>query len=419
MTTATKVRILRLVNYFVIFLLLAITGALAVATSQSLLTREYLFGGSGLLIILILIWFFIQRTLDNWLIAALNRSELGNDGTFDLLYSNSPVAYLTLDNSSTLIDYNAAAVRLLETTIPELKGKPFLSLCAPDYDYSILAGKIKNKLTINELELPLRTFTGSTVWVLLSVYALRQRGETLVTLVNITEQKKVDTAKSEFVALATHQLRTPIAAIRYAAELLTKHLNEGAAERNVAYVAKINRNVTRMLALINDFLNVSKLEMGTFATEVTTVNLTDFVTDMLDEFNDRINNQNISVARSDSPENLTIKTDPRLLNIIVSNIVSNAVKYTPHSGQVSLSFTEAGNKVRFEISDSGIGIPSNEIPQLFKKFFRASNATAQQAEGTGLGLYIVKQATEQLGGTLEVTSEVNVGTKFTVVLPKG
>lgn len=418
MTTATRVRLLRFLSYLLIFLLLAVAGAMAVAQAKSLLTEQYLFSGSGILIVLLLGWFFVQRTLDGWLLAALGRTELASDATFDLLYNNSPVAYVTLDNSATLVDYNPAAVRLLETTLTELKGQSFFSLCAPEYDSSILVQKIKAKLTINELELPLRTHSGTTIWVLLSVYALRERGEILVTLVNITDQKKVDTAKSEFVALATHQLRTPIAAIRYAVELLSKHLAEGAAERNVAYVDKINRNVARMLALINDFLNVSKLEMGTFATEATTVNLSEFMTDILDEFNDRINNQNKTVTRTDNPNNLTLRTDPRLLNIILSNVISNAVKYTPPSGQLEVSYTEAGNSVRFEIADSGIGIPSAEIPRLFSKFFRASNAQSLQSEGTGLGLYIVEQATKQLGGTIEVTSEVGVGTRFTITLPR-
>lgn len=418
MTTATRVRLLRFFNYLFIFLLLVGAGTLVFLNAHSPLSEMYLYGGIGLLVLLVIGWFFIQNALDQWLLTALNRTVYASDATFDLLYTNSPVAYITLDDACTLVDYNPAAVRLLETTLTALKGQSFFSFCAPEYDSSILIGKIKAKITINELELPLRTATGNAVWVLLTVYALHDRGENLLTLVNITEQKKIDTAKSEFLALATHQLRTPIAAIRYAVELLGKHLAEGQTERNEAYVAKMSRNVTRMLALINDFLNVSKLEMGTFATEVTTVNLSDFVTDMLDEFNDRINNQNIAVARTDTPENLTIKTDPRLLNIIVSNIVSNAVKYTPHSGQLTISFTQAGDKVLFEIADSGIGIPSSEIPQLFKKFFRASNATSHQAEGTGLGLYIVEQATRQLGGTIEVHSQENVGTKFTVTLPR-
>jgi len=334
-----------------------------------------------------------------------------------MLYNNSPVAYVTLNQSGALVNYNAAAVQLLETNFSDLGGRSFFSLCDPEFDHSVLVEKIKAGLTINELEMPLRTVMGSTVWVLLSVFSLRERGELLLTLVNITEQKKIDTAKSEFVALATHQLRTPIAAIRYAADLLTKHIVDGQTERNATYLDKINRNVLRMLALINDFLHVSKLEMGTFATEASSITVNAFLDDILEEFEGRIANQHIAVTRRGEPATQTMSTDPRLLNIILSNIISNAVKYTPPEGALDVSYASNGQVIRFAITDTGIGIPEAEIPQLFRKFFRASNAQSQHTEGTGLGLYIVQEAAKQLGGSIEVASEEGKGTTFTVILP--
>jgi len=417
MMSLKNAKVLRTVSVGILFLMALVAGGLFLLATSGATSRWYWIAGIGVLVVLGLARLYIETRLHQGLIAALERAELADNSTFDMLYNNSPVAYVTLNQSGALVNYNAAAVQLLETNFSDLGGRSFFSLCDPEFDHSVLVEKIKAELTINELEMPLRTVMGSTVWVLLSVFSLRERGELLLTLVNITEQKKIDTAKSEFVALATHQLRTPIAAIRYAADLLTKHIVDGQTERNATYLDKINRNVLRMLALINDFLHVSKLEMGTFATEASSITVNAFLDDILEEFEGRIANQHIAVTRRGEPATQTMSTDPRLLNIILSNIISNAVKYTPPEGSLDVSYASDGQVIRFAITDTGIGIPEAEIPQLFRKFFRASNAQSQHTEGTGLGLYIVQEAAKQLGGSIEVASEEGKGTTFTVILP--
>ena len=417
MMSLKNAKVLRTVSVGILFLMALVAGGLFLLATSGATSRWYWIAGIGVLVVLGLARLYIETRLHQGLIAALERAELADNSTFDMLYNNSPVAYVTLNQSGALVNYNAAAVQLLETNFSDLGGRSFFSLCDPEFDHSVLVEKIKAGLTINELEMPLRTVMGSTVWVLLSVFSLRERGELLLTLVNITEQKKIDTAKSEFVALATHQLRTPIAAIRYAADLLTKHIVDGQTERNATYLDKINRNVLRMLALINDFLHVSKLEMGTFATEASSITVNAFLDDILEEFEGRIANQHIAVTRRGEPATQTMSTDPRLLNIILSNIISNAVKYTPPEGSLDVSYASDGQVIRFAITDTGIGIPEAEIPQLFRKFFRASNAQSQHTEGTGLGLYIVQEAAKQLGGSIEVASEEGKGTTFTVILP--
>jgi len=417
MMSLKNAKVLRTVSVGILFLMALVAGGLFLLATSGATSRWYWIAGIGVLVVLGLARLYIETRLHQGLIAALERAELADNSTFDMLYNNSPVAYVTLNQSGALVNYNAAAVQLLETNFSDLGGRSFFSLCDPEFNHSVLVEKIKAGLTINELEMPLRTVMGSTVWVLLSVFSLRERGELLLTLVNITEQKKIDTAKSEFVALATHQLRTPIAAIRYAADLLTKHIVDGQTERNATYLDKINRNVLRMLALINDFLHVSKLEMGTFATEASSITVNAFLDDILEEFEGRIANQHIAVTRRGEPATQTMSTDPRLLNIILSNIISNAVKYTPPEGALDVSYASNGQVIRFAITDTGIGIPEAEIPQLFRKFFRASNAQSQHTEGTGLGLYIVQEAAKQLGGSIEVASEEGKGTTFTVILP--
>jgi len=175
--------------------------------------------------------------------------------------------------------------------------------------------------------------------------------------------------------------------------------------------------VLRMIALINDFLSVSKLEMGTYATNEEETILSDFITAILDEFSGKIAEKQIVVNRNSASDSVTIMTDYRLLHIIVSNLVSNAVKYLRQNGTLLISYDIQGREMVLTVKDDGIGIPKSEIEHLFTKFYRASNAQSHQTEGTGLGLYIVKQSVEQLGGTITVESNIDAGATFTVKLP--
>lgn len=417
MFNRTRVRIFRITMYSFLLSILAITSYVAWNIFSSASTPQLLFLLLVALSILTLLSIFIFKALDNKLLVLLQQSEQQSDALFAMLYQNSPVAYITLNKTGIIVNYNAVTLQLTNTEDDELMQQPFTTLFAADFDASLVLSKIRTGLTINKLEAPLYSKSGSKIWVLLSAYTLPHRGEHVVSMLDITEQKRVDTAKSEFVALATHQLRTPVAAIRFATELLTKHINDGPSERNHNYLAKIDRNVKRMLALINDFLNVSKLEMGTFATATETITIKSFIDDTLDAFTEKIADKQLAVDRQDNHPEQELTTDPRLLNIVANNLISNAIKYTPAGGTVTIASTVANNMMQITIQDSGIGIPSAELDQLFNKFFRASNARQQQTEGTGLGLYIIQQAVEQLSGTIDVESKENQGTTFTVTVP--
>jgi signal transduction histidine kinase len=205
-----------------------------------------------------------------------------------------------------------------------MTGENFFDRIHPDFDFSVILGKIKSGLTVNEEEVPLCTFENQHIWTKLSVHSRPFEEKRMLSLIDITEQKAVDTAKSEFVALATHQLRTPIAAIRWNVELLEKKLADSVTDDQSRYLVKINRNVQRMVSLINDFLSVSKLETGTFASSQEAVNLSEFFDSIVDEFSEKISEKNITLNRVDNPPQLKVMIDGRLLHIIVSNLMSNA-----------------------------------------------------------------------------------------------
>lgn len=419
MLSSRKIRLLR---FFERLLLVGTTGfviGLAWLSAEGKLGVSESYAGGGVVVLGMLAIFFIQRKIDSWLTLLVEQTNYGQDDAFTALYERSPVAYVTIDTQGRVLESNPASVKLLNAEASTMSQVNFFQLILGDDATSapVLTHKITAGITINDQEVLMQTVTGEQIWVMLSVFAHRSAGMRLVSLVDISEQKQVDTAKSEFVALATHQLRTPIAAIRWNVELLQKNLREVKTEKHDRYLTKIERNVFRMLDLINDFLSVSKLEMGTYAAETEVVNLSEYFDGIIDEFSEKISAKQIVLDRQDEPPQAVVKIDRRLFHIIVSNLVSNAVKYLNPEGTLQLRYRLHGEMLQIDVADNGIGIPAGEIDRLFTKFYRASNAQQHQTEGTGLGLYIVKQAAEQLGGTITVSSEADQGAHFTTAIP--
>lgn len=350
------------------------------------------------------------------------QSQHSADEKFISLYERSPMPYIVINRVGEIVMFNPSAIRLFKANSDSLMGLNLFDMVSVDDEnnLSVIMGKVDSGVTVNEVEIKLKTTTGDFRWVSLSVYISEVRDQRLVSLLDITQEKIVDTAKSEFVALATHQLRTPISAIRWNLELLQKNMKDTQTEAQTRYMTKIERNTMRMIALINDFLSVSKLEMGTFATSIEEVNLANFFNSIIDEYSEKITEKNLNLKYTYLPDNLTFKSDSRLLHIAISNLMSNAVKYVGVDGVdgvVSLNYELIDKTIIITVTDNGIGIPEGELDKLFSKFYRATNAQSHQAEGTGLGLYIVKQSVEKLGGGISVNSAENKGATFTIKLP--
>lgn len=335
------------------------------------------------------------------------------------LYEQSPVPYITIDYGGKVTSYNLAAVRLLDTNKVDLVGETFADFLVEHDDgrLSVLLGKLGTEYPIVDEDIQIKTSTGALLWVRLSVFTYERTKQQLISLIDITEQKKIDTAKTEFVALATHQLRTPITAIRWNVELLGRSARDQFTEKQGIYLEKISRNVNRMIELINDFLSVSKLETGTFATSDETIILDSYLASVADEYAGNIAEKGITLQTNAQPTGFSYTVDRRLFHIIASNLLSNAIKYTHAGGTVTWGYTVLQNELSFTVSDTGIGIPAQEQSRLFSKFFRASNAQQHVTEGTGLGLYAVQQSVLQLGGTITITSKEGEGTSFCVTLP--
>jgi PAS domain S-box-containing protein len=368
-------------------------------------------------VLLGLTWY--QASVNARLKLRLTAVGQGSESLFSDLYQNSPVAYFRTDARGNILHGNAAALRLCGMTTETLVLTnlfTFTRELEEGVQKSLtLEQRIRAGQFVNEVEATL-SLGGQLRYVLVSAFPYSHHRERLVTLIDITAQKAVDIAKTEFVSLASHQLRTPISAVLWNLELLAGLLKDAPKEQ-VAYVEKVRRSTEKMNELINDFLDATKLEMGTFATKLAPVALNTFLAQVLESFDMPIAAKSIQLSVAPLSSDVVIETDAALLTIITSNLISNAVKYTPEHGSVLVALSMVPGGVAFRVRDTGIGIPADDQPHLFSKLYRASNTKTSPTEGTGLGLYVVKQAVELLQGSITFASTEGVGTEFLVTLP--
>ncbi len=244
---------------------------------------------------------------------------------------------------------------------------------------------------------------------------------------DITREKEIDKAKTEFVSLASHQLRTPLSTVNWYAEMLLAGDVGRVTPEQRKYLDEIYRSNQRMVELVNALLNVSRLELGTFVVESKPTDVVKLAQSVIDEQKPQIDERKIKFLPLFKKNIPLIQADPKLLRMVIQNLLSNAVKYTPEGGKIKLSLSIvkgpadakalAGRQLSIVVEDTGYGIPKNQQDKIFTKLFRADNVREKDTEGTGLGLYIVKSIIEQSGGKIWFESEVNKGSTFYVAIP--
>ncbi|MDO8183433.1 MAG: ATP-binding protein [bacterium] len=237
---------------------------------------------------------------------------------------------------------------------------------------------------------------------------------------DITKEKEIDKAKTEFVSLASHQLRTPLSTVNWYSEmLLTGDVGEVTPDQK-KYLEEIYNGNQRMVDLVNTLLDVSRIEMGTFMVEPQPTNIVKLAQSVINEQRLQIAEKKIEFSTSFGKDIPLVQMDPKLLRMVIQNLLSNAIKYTPDGGKVVATILlDKKRNVMFKIFDTGYGIPKNQQDKIFTKLFRADNVIGKDTEGTGLGLYIAKSIIEQAGGKLLFKSVENKGTLFYITLPIG
>lgn len=232
--------------------------------------------------------------------------------------------------------------------------------------------------------------------------------------IDITKVKEVDRAKTEFVSLASHQLRTPLTSISLSAELLLRGISGPLDPKQKRFLQEIYSSTGRMTELVDNLLNISRIELGTFTIKSEEVPPAEVADQILEELSGTIKNKNIKLIK-DYDSNLgRIKFDRNILHLAMENLLTNALRYTPAGGNVTLAMLREKNDFLIKVSDTGCGIPATAQSQVFNKLFRADNAKEVCAEGTGLGLYMVKSILDKTGSKIWFESQEGAGSIFYV-----
>ncbi|OGG42999.1 hypothetical protein A2841_03745 [Candidatus Kaiserbacteria bacterium RIFCSPHIGHO2_01_FULL_48_10] len=234
---------------------------------------------------------------------------------------------------------------------------------------------------------------------------------------DITALRDIDREKSEFVSLASHQLRTPLTTVSWYIEMIIRGDVGSVIPEQKKYLEEIYHGNQRMVELVNTLLDVSRLELGTLTVELKPTNVVALAKSVLDEQKPNIEKKRLIVIENTSKDVPAFLADPRLLRMVFQNFLANAVEYTPPGGRIELTVSYDAKMVSIKVSDTGYGIPKNQQDKIFTKLFRADNVRAKDTDGTGLGLYIVKSIVENSGGKIWFESEENKGTTFYVSLP--
>lgn len=232
------------------------------------------------------------------------------------------------------------------------------------------------------------------------------------------ELKRLDAAKNEFVSIVSHQLRTPLTGIRWFTNLLLGNKKKNLNEEQLDFLSQINTSNRRMIKLVNDLLDVSHIETGyKFKVTKRSFALLPLIEEVLEENILTIRVKELAIDNL-IPKNLKVCADRSKIRQVWQNLISNATAYSPSGQSITIDVqTEDGRQI-FSIKDEGIGIPKRQQQRIFEKFFRAKNASSQDANGTGLGLYIAKEIIVKHGGEMWFKSVENKGTTFFFSLPE-
>jgi PAS domain S-box-containing protein len=234
---------------------------------------------------------------------------------------------------------------------------------------------------------------------------------------SVLRLEEVDHVKQELVSNVSHELRTPITSISGYAELLADGSLGELNPEQVEAMRRIERNTDRLGLLVDDLLTLSRAESGQLELEHVEVDLRRVASEAFDLLQDVLRVRELDVRVELPPDPVTVLGDAHALERVVTNLIGNAIKFTPDGGSIVLGVTSTGTEARLTVCDTGLGIPEEDQDRLFTRFYRAASATEQAIQGTGLGLSIVHSIVTQHGGTVSVDSARGAGTTVTVVLP--
>ncbi|MGB9678667.1 MAG: two-component system histidine kinase PnpS [Thermoanaerobacteraceae bacterium] len=325
---------------------------------------------------------------------------------------------IAFDLKERILLINDSAKRMLNVQDEDIIGRHILDVIRNSKLHDIFEEIIKNKNTPNESQelnifnKTLKTYTSPII------HQVTQEKIGFVLVINdITEMKKLEQIRSEFVANVSHELRTPLTSIRGFLETLRNGAIDNPQTRD-KFLDIIDFESERLTRLINDILTLSEIEnvKDNFLSEK--IDIDKEIEDIVYIMKDTAKNKDILLITDLECRNVLLQTSKDRFRQMMINLIDNGIKYTPSGGFVKIITRQSDRKIIIIVEDSGIGIAKENIPRLFERFYRVDKSRSRKLGGTGLGLAIVKHIVESMKGNIKVESQLGKGTKFTIVLNK-
>jgi len=240
----------------------------------------------------------------------------------------------------------------------------------------------------------------------------------ILTFHDISKERELETMKIDFVSMAAHELRTPLTVVRGYASMLSDEVGKVLTDQQKEYMNRMTISIDTLGSLINNLLNVSRIERNALKLNMGVVNLEEVVKKTIDELSNSATTKKQHLVYEKGQDSFgSVIADSFRIGEVLTNLIGNAITYTPPDGTITVGLTQKDKALEVTVKDTGQGIPEDAIPKLFSKFFRVSGALEQGSKGTGLGLYISKSIIDMHKGEIGVESKVGEGSRFYFVLP--
>lgn len=335
------------------------------------------------------------------------------------IFGLSPSGICITDTKRHVIQMNEAAEHICGRTLDELVGQSVVHVLVKKDEKILDLDEVRKGRMTREEEI-LRP-DGEVIPVLVSYRIVGRAASAeeviIETWVDQTDRKRLERLKNEFVYVAAHELRNPVTAMKLLLDLIfeDKRLKLDQATRD--YLLKMNEANARLMQLVEDLLEVSRSEMGKLEIKVAPVDVEEQVHAIIDELKPTALAKEVLIEYEDGATVPKVLADASKLKEVLSNLISNAVKYNIAGGAVTVSHAVEGNVLATTVKDTGIGLKEEDKRRLFRKFWRSEDMAVRAQAGTGLGLFIVHELVERMGGTVRAESEYGKGTAFTFTLP--
>jgi len=329
-----------------------------------------------------------------------------------------------------ILTWNRGAELTLGYSKEEVIGKHLSILLPPSrvHELAEMRAKVELSGALRDIEVEGKRKGGAAIYLSLSVSPITDVDGKIVGFLrvakDVTEKKRyerrlkeLDKLKSDFVSNVSHELRTPLTAIKGSVDNMLDGLTGDLNEKQNRYLVRVKSNADRLARLINDLLDLSRIEAG-IKLKRTNLSLPTVAREVVESLGSVAAEKLISFEIECPEVNLTAWADPDRIVEVLTNLIGNAIKFTPTNGKVTLCLKRSGNEwVKISVADTGPGIPSDEANRIFDKFYQVTQPEKQKAMGTGLGLSITKALVEMHGGKIWLESEVGKGSIFSFILP--